>query len=88
MLHVRDDRETPLERDGMILSIAVSTRPSSATSENQKLRQGADSLADRQMRIDAGFMQAAWLAASLSYRARHTDVVNGKPCKGISGVNR
>jgi hypothetical protein len=34
--HVRDDRETPLERDGMIRSIAVSTKPSSKISENQK----------------------------------------------------
>jgi hypothetical protein len=34
--YVRDDRETPLERDGMILSITASTRPSREISENQK----------------------------------------------------
>src|SRR6202521_1961222 len=55
--HARDDRETPLERDGMIRSIAVSTRPSSDISENQKLNQDADSLADSQIRIDASLMK-------------------------------
>jgi hypothetical protein len=34
--YVRDDRETPLERDGMIRFIAVSTQPSREISENQK----------------------------------------------------